>query len=106
MFPVDNLIGYEKLLLKLSPMNNESSQSAQAHFDFLKFLLFVYDRNLFDVVALVGDNTSTTRAFSMKLGHSFIGCHSHCFCLAVKDLIEEHRQVVENGQAIMRKLSY
>lgn len=43
------------------------------------FVLAVYDRNMRNFVALIGDNTSNNFALSRLFGLTFVGCHSHSF---------------------------
>lgn len=37
---------------------------------------------------------------------TFVECHSHWFKLVVCDLFNDHEDLLEKGQALMRKLSY
>lgn len=76
-------IGYEMLLLVASPMDHNSSQSAQVHYEFLKFVLFVHNRRLSNIVALSGDNTSTNRAFKILIGSISICCYLHQFSSSI-----------------------
>lgn len=105
-FPKANDSGFEEVLLGLSPMENEESQDANEHYDFVKFVLSVFGKTMDNVVALIGDNTSTNKAFARCLGPFFVGCHSHRYNLAMKDILEEYEEVIEKVQAIMKKLSY
>ena len=49
-------------------MENEETQDASAHYDFLEFVLSVYGKEMRNVVALIGYNESTNRAFSRLIG--------------------------------------
>ncbi len=54
-FPTSNENGYEKVLLAFSPFEDEDSQNAQNHYDFIMYALSVYEKTLTNVVALIGD---------------------------------------------------
>lgn len=103
-FPSRNELGYEKVLLALSPFFDEDSQSADAYFEFTEFVLGVYGRNINNVTAMIGDNCKTNKSFVDKTGRGFIGCASHRFNLAVKDLIAEHEPAITKVHELMKKL--
>ncbi|ETV69603.1 hypothetical protein H257_14742 [Aphanomyces astaci] len=84
-FPSDSLRGYEKVLLALSPMNDEESLSATAFLEFFDFVLDVYGERRRNVVVLIGDNCATNRAFTRLAGIPMVGCASHRFNLFVSD---------------------
>lgn len=48
--------GYEKTLLGISPFENEDSQSADAHIEYITYVLELFNRSLENVVAYIGDN--------------------------------------------------
>ncbi|ETV75063.1 hypothetical protein H257_10662 [Aphanomyces astaci] len=93
-FPNDSHRGYEKVLLAMSPMNEEDSLSAAAHVQTGE-----------NVVALIGDNCSINRAFSRLAGVPMIGCVSHRFNLFVGDVLAEHEELLVAVNAIMKKLT-
>lgn len=66
--------GYRKILLAMSSMDDETSQSTQEHYEYLRFVLSVSDRRLSNVVASVGDKARKNRAFARLIGPVFIGC--------------------------------
>ncbi|ETV82390.1 hypothetical protein H257_05042 [Aphanomyces astaci] len=88
-FPNNYHRGYEKVLLAMSPMNEEDSLSAAAHVQYLNFVLGVYAKDRGNVVALIGDNCSTNRAFARTADAPMIGCASHRFNLFVGDVLAE-----------------
>ncbi len=63
-FPTSNENGYDKVLLAFSPFEDENTQNAQNHYDFAIFVLSVYEKTLSNVVALIGDNCNTNKAFA------------------------------------------
>ncbi|MEM9079038.1 MAG: hypothetical protein AAGC43_18510 [Bacteroidota bacterium] len=105
-FPSNNSLGYEKILLSCSPMENEDFLDSNEHYEYLKFVLDLYGKNIDSVVEIVGDNCSTNRCMSRIIGPIFVGCHSHRFNLALKDIISKHQVTVDAVQALMKKLSY
>ena len=105
-YPATNDVGYEKVLLGFSPMENEASQDAAEHYNYMEYVLEVHGKSYDNVVAIVGDNTSTNKAFARRRGPVFVGCHSHRFNLAVKDILEDHTAAISKVQELMHKLCY
>ena len=103
-FPSSADCGYDRCLLAMSPMDNETSNSSHEHHEFLKYVLSVYNKGLSNVVALVGDNASTNRDFGRLVGPCFVGCHSHRFHLAVKNMLVQHEDLLSNVKDVMRRL--
>lgn len=54
-FAVENVLGYERVLLAFSPLENESSLDADEYYKFLIYILGLYNKSWSNVVALVGD---------------------------------------------------
>lgn len=54
---------FDSVLLSIAPMVEEDLLAADDHYEFLHFLLSVYDKTMEKVVALIGDNANTNRAF-------------------------------------------
>ncbi len=52
----------------------------------------------------MGDNVNTNKSMSNKSGISLIGCCSHCFLLAVVDLLTAESDIVMKLNAVMVKL--
>lgn len=105
-FPAVNACGYESVLLALAPMGEEDSHTADEHYSFLKFVLSVYGKTIENVVALVGDNENTNRAFGRRVGPTFVGCHSHRFNLAVRDVLADHKALIGKVHDLMRRISF
>lgn len=103
-FPSDNKDGFKKLLLAFSPFEDETSQNSDQHIQFCNFVLTLYNKTLDNVVALIGDNCSTNKAFARKADRKFVGCYSHRFNLAVKDVLNESKDELEKVRKIMIKL--
>lgn len=87
-------------------MKNEETQNANEHYEFILFVLSVYGKTMQNVVAVVGDNCNTNRAMSRRIGPIFVGCYSHRFNLAVRDLLSKYKKVTSKVQQVMKKLSY
>lgn len=99
-YPSNTEFVYNKILLAMSLMDDETSQSAQEPQDFSKFILPVHNRRLSNVVALVVDNASTNQAFPRLVRPIFIGCYYHWFNLVVKDFLREHKITINKVQAL------
>ena len=103
-FPSSAQIGYDKTLLGFSPFEKEDSLSADAHLGFAEFVLGVYNRNLSNVVCFIGDNCTTNICLADKVPGNFIGCASHRFNMALKDIFRDSQAVVDKVHYIMKTL--
>jgi hypothetical protein len=74
-------------LLAISPMQDETSQSAAEHKAFLLSTLATYGKSLSNVCAFIGDNCSTNQALATSCSVPLIGCFSHVLNLAVKNIM-------------------
>ncbi len=106
-YPAANLMGYDKILLAFSPMEDETNQGVENYIEFLQFVLDVYDRSLDDVVSLTGDNCAVNKAIDNKCTQigplQFLGCASHRFNLYVKSMITSNESHIFRVRAIMQK---
>ena len=105
-FPSADSIGYSRLLLALAPINDEESLNADAHYEYLEFVLDLYGKQMSNIVALIGDNCSTNVAFARTVGVPLIGCASHRFNLFVSDILAVHEDVVQKVNRLMIRLSH
>ena len=103
-FHASNDDGYDARLLTLSPMGDECSLNAQEHYEFLTFVLNLYQKSWANVVCLVGDNMNTNKSIANILGRPLIGCASHRLNLAVKDVLNEEEELLQKIHTIMIKL--
>ncbi len=85
-FPSEFALGYSKILLGFSPLEDEKRLDAESHMSYIKFVLGLFDKSIDDVVALIVDNCSTNHSVAEKVSTSFIGCASHRYNLAVQDV--------------------
>lgn len=76
----------QTVLLWCSPMENEEVHKVNEHYEFLVFVIYVFGKDMCNVVAVVGDNC-TSREMSRRILLSFVGFHSHHFNLYVQDKI-------------------
>lgn len=104
-YPCKTKTGYRKLL-GISPMEKEDSLDATDHYEFIEYVLEVHVKLFENVVAIVGDKTSTNKAFARRVGSSFVGCHRHRYNIVMKDIISNQSDVIEGVQLLMKKLSY
>lgn len=93
-YPANNCHSYEKILIGMSPIENEDCFNAGEHYDYMEYALDVHGKNYINVAAIIGDKTSTDKAFARRAGPIFVGCHSHKFNLAVKDILCDYTDVV------------
>lgn len=79
---------------------------ADVHVDFLKFVLGVSDKDQSYMVALIGENANTIRAFVRLVGGMFIGYHSDKFNLAMKGMTLDLEDIIGEVHILMKKLSF
>lgn len=60
-FPSDTPNGFACVLLAFSPFENETSQGSSNYPLLFEFVLRVYDKDLSNVCAIIGDNCNTNR---------------------------------------------
>ena len=77
-------------LLSLSPLEEESNQTAENHKNFMYATLEYYGirKQLFKF--FTADNCSTMQKLA-RITRPMIGCKSHILALAIKDYYEFHR---------------
>ncbi len=69
-------------------MGDETSLDTDEHFNFLTYILEVYQKSWSNVDALIGDNCKTNKAPSFKTKKPLIGCSSHRFNLAIRNFLQ------------------
>lgn len=96
--------GYNLRLLAFSPMEDETRLGASEHYEFMTFVLSVFNKSWSNVACLIGDNCNTNKALSRAASTPMIGCASHRFNLAVQDILLEDQDIIEKVNAVMLKL--
>jgi hypothetical protein len=91
-------------LLSFSPLINEESHDADTHIELLKATLSLYKKEVSDVLFLSGDNCSTNKSISNKLGVPLLGCSSHRLNLAVQKYLVQFDDVIAGVQKLMVEL--
>ena len=99
-------------MLAFSPLLDETSQSAQAHLDWIKSSLRLYGMDFRNIMFLVSDNTNCMPALARLMHTKFIGCASHKLALYVKlfldiPLIDDEERplhVLNKVKKLMKKL--
>jgi hypothetical protein len=86
-------------LIGMSPMGD--GQSAAAHLEYIVKILAVYDKNIANVLFMVGDNCPTNPAIANSANVPFIGCASHRFNLAIKAFMSDYQEEIDTIQALM-----
>lgn len=93
--------GWDKVLLALSPMGDETSQNADEHIQFIDRSLEFFGKSRSNVVALIGDNCAVNTSIATKAKLYFIGCSSHRFNLAVQDHLDDYHEEIAQVRSIM-----
>lgn len=100
-FYADNSNGYNRMLLGFSTFEGETSQSAQQHYNYEKYLLGLYGRSFNKVACLIDDNCNTNIAFARLSEKPIIGCARHRFNLAVQLEIKAHSGITDKVRDII-----
>lgn len=85
-------------------MEDESSQDAEEHLRLTDFMLSLYGKTIQNVVARIGNNCSTNKAFARLMSTDFIVCASHRLNLAKKDVLKNHEFVISKVRKQMQKI--
>lgn len=72
-----NCNGFESVCLAMMPMEDETTQTAEQHIEFLSYNPDVFDESFDNVAALIVGSCSSNRSIAVKLRKSLIGCSSH-----------------------------
>eukprot|EP00644_Phytophthora_capsici_P002609 jgi/Phyca11/105571/e_gw1.11.550.1 len=94
------------LLLAFSPVDEEEDLSAQSLFDLIADTLSLYERPWDAVLCMIGDNCSVNQYIGRREGAiPFIGCASHRFNLAMRDLLAPEETALSQVHSLMKALS-
>jgi len=102
-FSSNNDLGFSTALLSFAPLDTETSQSAKAHQKYIEYVLNLYGKSMSNVAAIVGDNCNTNRALAKLCMVGFVGCASHRYNLAYKDLLTPQKDIIEKVSKVMKK---
>lgn len=94
-FPAKRSWGCDTAFVVTAFMEGKNYLSAEEHYKYLKFVLFVYNRTPENAVALIGNNIHSSWEFDKQLGPIFVVCHSHRFKLAVMDIMAGYDKVIK-----------
>lgn len=80
------------------------TQSGDEHITFLKFMLGVCEKWFFNFTALIGADYSANRSIATELNKPLLGCISHSFQLAIREVIEQRTNVVPRVHNLIIRL--
>ncbi len=106
VLPKNTENGFKGVLVALSPLEDETKQDANEHYEFLKFVLGTFSQSLSNVAALIGYNCSSNLSLAAMCKVLFIECASHRFNLAVNVIIKTHQRSVKQVHAVMNKIRF
>lgn len=102
-FPAANESGFESVCLTMSPMEDETTQTADEYIESLFHVLAVFDMSFHNVTALIGDRCSSNQSIATMLRNPLIGCSSHCFQVAVREIIYDEDDAVGRVRPLIVK---
>ena len=96
--------GYQTVMLAFSPMLTEESFTAKDHFDFLTWVLQLFEKSFQNVVAICGDNVEVNKCLANMCNLPLIGCASHRFNLGVEEFLKPNEAILCKVNQLMGKL--
>lgn len=97
---------YKSVPLALVLMGDDDTLSADEHFEFLKFVLSIYERSMDSVVALVSETEDANCAFSRRVGPTLVGFHGQCFNFALQNILCNWDSSLSQLHDLMQRLSH
>lgn len=94
----------ETVLLSISPLFDETNSEAPNISSWIVDKLGEYDKNLDNVLYLVGDNENTNPAVANLMKVPFLGCDSHRLNLALETWQERNEMLIGKVAAVMSAL--
>ena len=99
-----SLRDYNSSLLAFSNFEDDESQLATNHIEFLKFLLEVFGKDISNMVAFIAYNSNTNRLIAQLCDKPLMGCNSHRFNVAVVDYMSTHTDAIDRVAVLISKL--
>lgn len=104
-FTAQTPVAYLQVMLLLSPMGDESSPDAAEHLDFTIRIVSLFDRSLFNVVRIVGDNCNINKCIANLAQKPLVGCASYLVKFSVSNISEFEMVSVAAVKNLMQILS-
>ena len=82
-------------LLAFTPLLDETDLSAHSQSALIIDTLELYEKDISNVVCIIGDNCSTNKSVANILGVPLVGCSSHRFNLAVNFFLKDFENVLD-----------
>lgn len=95
IFPSDSRNGFNKILLDVSPSQDETLLGLAEHLDFFDFVLGICKKERKQIVPLVGDSGTTNKEFANLSGNPLVGCPSHRFNHTGNGILAGDSDVIE-----------
>ena len=73
---------------------------------YAQYVLQLYRKTWDNVVALCGDNCNTNSFFSDMICKTLVVCASHCFKLAVQDMLKSDKSLLKKEIELVNKLRH
>lgn len=105
-FPADVNEGFNCICVEFSFFENKDDQQAVEHVALLQFVPQIYTVKSKAVVAIIADSCITSKCVVDIMGTKLIGCASHCYNLAVKDVGKSNQEFIECVKKILSTLCY
>ncbi|KAG3200898.1 hypothetical protein PC128_g4296 [Phytophthora cactorum] len=88
------------VLLAIAPLD-EADLTAASHCTYIQNILMIFGQSGESLKFFIGDNCTTNQMTATMLGVPLVGCASHRFNLATKNVLAEHEEMVGAVRALM-----
>lgn len=98
-FPATNQTGYQSVCLALLSLDDRTTQKSDEHITFLKFLLKLLRKSIWNLVVLIDDNCNINRVIGCNLKILLLEWASHRPQLAVKEMFSKEEIALLNSKS-------
>ena len=94
--------GAKSFLLCLCPLDDETSVDGDNQIATITGALRGLGLTWDDIVCITADNTGINLSLARKVKKPLVGCKSHVLALAVKSFLQEHSDILDRVQSLMK----
>lgn len=92
--------------MAFTPLKKENYESGDEHLQLIKYVLGLYKGSIFNVWAVIADNSSLNKALALEVEFQAIGCASSRRNLAVKTIISQQQSSMNDIKTITNYLFF
>lgn len=103
-YPSKGKAAYQSAYLASSSLENDTTHDAEEDVSFLNFELGVFEKNLKNVVPLIGEKCNVNQSIRTEMEAHLVGCASHRFLIFVREILAEDSGFVLQVKPVMREI--